>query len=114
MAQTLGFDYCLVLDSDEFITELNLKAFQNSLQNKDPAYKIKQTYDQTYHLPYYRLHTTKARHKDRHQQCFLNDNQIFLESIPTVEGLTVRHDKIFRPKEREKYNKIFYEANPVR
>lgn len=104
----------MVLDSDEYITELDLKVFRDSLQTQEPAYKIKQTYDQTYHLPYYRLHTVKARHKDRHQQCFLNENQIFLESIQIAEGLTVRHDKIFRPKEREKYNKIFYEANPVR
>jgi len=113
-ADALGFDYCLVIDSDEFVVSLDVSVLLDELTSDQPAYKYEQFYDSTSHWPFYRLHRATARHRTRHQDCFINKTQIFHDDVPSVTGIQTRHDKSLRPPEQEKLKKLYYRDNPVR
>lgn len=108
-AQRLGYDYCIVIDSDEWVVN---HMVTNELDGAD-AYVHRQEYNETWHPIYYRIHRTTARHRDRHQTAFINDRQIFTPDSPNVSLITA-YDKELRDPEEERYRKQYYRDNPVR
>lgn len=113
-AQELGFDYCFVIDSDEFITEYDYESILKSLSLEHDAYSHRQDYDSSFHYPYYRIHRSTARHQKKHQEIWIDDRQIFTPNNEIIDGYATRHDKSLRSGERERYNRKYYAENPIR
>ena len=107
IAEKLGYEYCFVIDSDEYLISYNVDTL------KEDAYKYEQRYDNTSHFPYYRFHKSIARHVSRHQDIFINNKQIFSQDIPTLNIVT-HHDKTQRSEERQLYRLQYYNENPIR
>ena len=113
-AQELGYDYCLVIDSDEYIEHFNHTMILKDLSLNLDSYSYVQKYDSTDHIPYYRLHSSKARHLDRHQNAFINGNSIFSKGSRIIHGLVTVHNKSHRSNSRQEYRLKYYELNPIR
>ena len=107
-AQELGYEYCIVIDSDEYVIKWDISGINN-----DDCYKHEQLHDNSSHFPHYRIHSTQARHISKHQECFINNRQIFSQDAKTISLIT-KHDKTLRPETRQKYRLQYYEENPVR
>lgn len=107
IAEKLGYEYCFVIDSDEYLIKYDVGKLEQD------AYKYEQRYDSTSHFPYYRFHKSIARHTSRHQDIFINSKQIFSQDIPTLNVIT-QHDKTQRSEERQLYRLKYYNENPIR
>ena len=113
-AQKLGFDYCLVLDSDEYIEYLDYDEFVSQLDG-DPAYTIPQIDENDGFSRYsLRLHSTKCYHFDRHNQLWNNLQPLDLSKNKIINGILVRHDKSHREKKRELENLLYYDRQQIR
>ena len=107
-AQKLGYEYCIVIDSDEYVVKWDISDIQ-----KDDCYKHEQLHDNSSHFPYYRIHKSTARHISKHQECFIGNKQIFNQDVKTIK-LVTHHDKTLRSEQRQKYRLKYYNENPVR
>lgn len=107
-AQKMGYDYCIVIDSDEYVIKWDISGI-----DKDDCYKHEQLHDNSSHFPYYRIHKSTARHRAKHQECFIDDRQIFNQDVKTIPLIT-RHDKTLRDISRQEYRLKYYDENPIR
>lgn len=112
-AQELGYEYCLVIDSDEFIVDLDVDLLEKEI-GKEDSYSYVQEYDSTSHNIFYRFHKSEARHRERHQDIFINDKHIFNPNSTILKGIRTRYDKKLRNIEEEKYRKQYYARFPIR
>lgn len=114
LAKKLGFDYCLVLDSDEYLAYLDYDEFVSNL-GENLTYTIPQL-DENDGINRYnlRLHSTKCYHYDRHNSLWFDLNPVDLSKNPIINGVLVEHDKQFRDKKRETINQIYYEKYQIR
>lgn len=113
-AEELGFKYCLVIDSDEFIDYLDLKQFEADLKRDEDSYRYIMKQDYGEHVPYYRLHKSTARHKECHQQVYIDDKPVFRQDSRIIKGLVTWHEKSFRSQEREQERVKYYYKYPKR
>lgn len=113
-AKRLGFNYCLVLDSDEYIAYLDYDEFVSNL-GKNLTYTFPQLDENDgvnrYNL---RLHSTECYHYDRHNSLWHEGTQADLSTNPIINGLLVAHEKDHRPRQRNIMNEIYYEKYPLR
>lgn len=107
-AQELGYEYCLVMDSDEYVISWDISDIDG-----DDCYKHEQLHDSSSHFPYYRIHKSTARHRIKHQECFIDNKQIFNQDVKTIKLIT-HHDKTLRSEQRQEYRLKYYNENPVR
>ena len=112
-ARELGFEYCLIVDSDEFIIEFHEAEFMESLEDNLDAYTLKMIQDENPTYPFCRLFKTTARYLDRHQTCYIGDKQIF-ESGKVIQGIITKHDKTLRPEGYEDIKLQYYYSHPIR
>lgn len=114
LAKNLGFDYCLVLDSDEYVEYLDYDEFMSQL-GQDPTYTVPQIDENDGFSRYnLRLHSTKCYHFDRHNQIWYDLQPIDLSQNQIINGILVRHDKSHRDHKRDVENQVFYEKNTIR
>lgn len=114
LAQKLGFDYCLVLDSDEYLAYLDYDEFVSQLGG-DLAYTLPQINENDGFGRYdLRLHSTRCRHKDKHNELWYDGKKLDLSQNEIINGILVCHDKSDRNRKREVENLVFYEKYPIR
>ena len=113
-AHELGYDYCLVIDSDEYIEYYNRTMIENDLLFFLDSYSHVQKYDSTSHNPYQKLYKTTARHLDNHRQSYIDTRPIFSPDNRIIHGLVTVHDPKHRSEERQRYRLDYYKNNPIR
>lgn len=106
-AEKMGYDYVLVIDSDEYVIKIG------DLDLKNDSYKTQMLQDESICYPPNKFFRSSARHKDNHRQVYLDKKELFREDLDMINILTY-HDPSHRTQMRQEYKRKYYQDNPIR
>ncbi len=113
-------DALVLIDSDEYLTHFDRDTFEESLmssiRNEKHVYHCDfEYYDLTWQhtrIPRVLWQPQKCQYLERHNQIFAGTVPQITSDIVTINGINMKHEKNFRPAERESYNKEWNLAHP--